>query len=135
MADIVSKQRRSEIMSSVKSKDSKIEQIFRAALWRAGYRYRKNARGYFGKPDAVLKKHKVVVFVDSCFFHGCRTHGRLPASNKKYWKDKIERNKIRDREVNRHYKKTGWRVVRVWEHGINKTRQSLLPYLRKISKK
>lgn len=120
---MVSKQKRSEIMSSVKSKDSKIEKIFRAALWRAGYRYRKNARGYFGKPDAVLKKHKIVVFVDSCFFHGCGKHCRLPASNKKYWKEKIERNKIRDREVNKHYKKIGWRVVRVWEHQINRKQQ------------
>jgi DNA mismatch endonuclease (patch repair protein) len=83
-------------------------------------RYRKNATGYFGKPDVVLKKRKTVVFVDSCFWHGCPKHCRLPSTNKAYWREKIERNKRRDREVARHYKRTGWRCVRVWEHDLLK---------------
>jgi len=119
MTDIVSKKKRSEIMSKIKSKDSKIEQEFRKNLWRHGFRYSKNSKNYFGKPDIVLKKHKAVIFIDSCFWHGCKKHCRLPNTNKKYWKRKIERNKERDKEVNRFYKKEGWEIFRVWEHNIN----------------
>jgi len=120
MPDTVSKQKRSEIMSKIKSKDSKIEVDFRKAIWRAGFRYRKNPKGYFGKPDLVLKRYKTVIFVDSCFWHGCKRHCRLPATNKKYWIDKIERNKKRSKEVHRYYRKIGWKIIRVWEHEIEK---------------
>ena len=120
MADIYTKEKRSEIMSRIKSKDSKIETEFRRAIWKAGFRYRKNVKSYFGKPDLVLKKYKIVIFIDSCFWHGCKKHCRLPATNKKYWIDKIKRNKERDKEVNRYYKKIGWNIIRIWEHDINK---------------
>ena len=118
MADTVSKKKRSEIMSKIRSKDSKSAVDFRKAIWKAGFRYRKSSTKYFGKPDLVLKKHKTVIFVDSCFWHGCKNHCRLPATRKKYWTEKIERNKRRDKEVNRHYKKNGWKVIRIWEHNL-----------------
>lgn len=118
MADTVSKKKRSEIMSKVKSKDSKIEVDFRKAIWKAGFRYRKNPIQYFGKPDIVLPKYKTAIFIDSCFWHGCKRHCRLPSARKKYWTAKIERNKERDKEVNRHYRKIGWKVIRVWEHSL-----------------
>ena len=105
-------------MSKVRSKDSKIEIIFRKALWKEGFRYRKNVRSYFGNPDLVLKKYKTVIFIDSCFWHGCKKHGSLPATNKKFWKDKIESNKLRDLNVNKYYKKNGWNIIRIWEHDI-----------------
>jgi DNA mismatch endonuclease (patch repair protein) len=126
MTDTVSKKKRSEIMSKVKSKDSKIEVDFRKAIWKAGFRYRKNSTKYFGKPDMVLPKHKTAIFIDSCFWHGCERHCRLPAARKKYWTTKIERNKERDKEVNRHYKKIGWRVIRVWEHKILDNTQEIV---------
>jgi len=118
MADIFTKKKRSEIMSKVKSKDSKIEIAFRKELWRNGFRYLKNSTKYFGKPDIVLLKYKTVIFVDSCFWHGCKKHGSIPKSRKDFWMKKIERNKTRDKEVNRVYKKEGWRVMRVWEHDL-----------------
>lgn len=118
--DTVSKKKRSEIMSAIKGKDTKMEVAFRRALWEKGFRYRKNSSKYFGKPDIVLKKHKTVIFLDSCFWHGCKKHLRLPATRKKYWREKIERNKKRDKEVSRYYKKIGWRVFRFWEHEIKK---------------
>ncbi len=118
MADTVSKKKRSEIMSKIKSKDTKIEIEFRKKLWRQGFRYRKNPKGYFGKPDLVLKKYKTVIFIDSCFWHGCKKHCRLPSTRKNYWLPKIERNKQRDKEVNRHYKKEGWKLIRIWEHNL-----------------
>lgn len=118
--DTVQKQKRSEIMSKIKNKDSKIEILFRKKLWKLGFRYRKNSGKYFGKPDIVFKKHKTVIFIDSCFWHGCKKHCRMPSSNKKYWKNKIGRNKNRDQQVNKYYKQKGWKIIRIWEHDIKK---------------
>lgn len=118
MVDTVSKKKRSEIMSAVRSKDSKIEVDFRKAIWKAGFRYRKNPTKYFGKPDIVLPKHKTVIFIDSCFWHGCKKHCRIPSVRKIYWTKKISRNVARDKEVAKHYKKQGWKIIRIWEHQI-----------------
>ncbi len=105
-------------MSKVKNKDSELEVEFRKKLWRAGLRYLKNSTKYYGKPDLVLPKYKTVIFIDSCFWHGCRIHGSIPATRTKFWTEKIERNKARDKEVTRVYKKEGWNILRVWEHDL-----------------
>ncbi len=118
--DTVSKQKRSEIMSHVKSKGSKIETLFRKELWKQGFRYRKNSGKYFGKPDIVLPKHQTVIFIDSCFWHGCKKHCRLPAIRRKFWTEKINGNKRRDKAVSRYYKKTKWQIIRIWEHDLKK---------------
>ena len=118
MVDKFSKQKRSEIMSKVRSKDSKIESLLRKELWRNGFRYRKNSTKYFGKPDIVLPKHKTVIFVDSCFWHSCKKHGSMPQTRREFWENKISRNKARDKEVSRFYKKEGWNIIRIWEHDI-----------------
>lgn len=118
--DTVSKAKRSEIMARVRSRDSKMEVSFRKELWRRGFRYLKNSVKYFGKPDVVLPKHETVIFLDSCFWHGCEEHCRLPTTRAKFWKDKIERNKRRDDEVSEHYERKGWNVIRVWEHDLKK---------------
>lgn len=123
MTDIFSKTKRSEVMSKIRSKETKLEVKFRKSLWAKGCRYRKNALGWFGKPDLLLKKRKTVIFVDSCFWHGCEKHFKLPATKKKFWKTKIDRNKQRDREVTRYYKSQGWAIIRVWEHEIKKDRE------------
>ncbi len=114
----ISKNKRSEIMKKIKSKDSKIEVEFRKSLWKEGFRYRKNVNKFFGKPDLVLKKYKTVIFIDSCFWHGCRRHRTIPKTNVKYWKNKIERNRQRDREVGNYYRRNGWKVIRIWEHNL-----------------
>ncbi len=105
-------------MSRIKSRDSKIETLFRKELWRLGFRYLKNSGKYFGKPDIGLKKHKAVIFIDSCFWHGCKKHCRIPTVRKSYWIQKIARNMQRDKEVSRYYKKQGWKIIRIWEHEI-----------------
>lgn len=107
-------------MSRIRNKETKIEIQFRKELWKAGLRYRKNASGYLGKPDVLLKKYKTVIFVDSCFWHGCKRHGTMPKTRKKYWEAKIKRNKERDKEVSKYYKKLGWKVIRIWEHELKK---------------
>ena len=120
MADIFTKKKRSEVMSKVRNKDSKIEVEFRKKLWAEGFRYSKNSAKYFGKPDIVLPKYETVIFIDSCFWHGCKKHGSIPATHTKFWTEKIDRNKTRDKEVNKHYKMKGWKVVRIWEHDLKK---------------
>jgi DNA mismatch endonuclease, patch repair protein len=122
--DVFSKKKRSEIMSKIRSKETKIEILFRKALWEKGFKYRKNSRKHFGKPDIVLPKYKTVIFIDSCFWHNCPKHGYLPKSNLKYWRKKIERNKERDGEVNRYYKKLKWKIIRIWEHNLLNTKKS-----------
>lgn len=132
MTDIVSKQKRSEIMSRVKSRDSKIEILFRKELWKAGFRYRKNSGKHFGRPDIVLPEYKMTIFVDSCFWHGCKKHCRIPLVRKSYWTKKITRNTERDKEVSKHYKKQGWKIFRIWEHDLKKNgNNTLIKKLRK----
>ena len=112
MADIVSKEERRKIMQSVRSQ-SKLENLVSRELWKKGYRFRKNARSLYGTPDISIKKYKIVIFVDSCFWHQCPIHGRIPKSNQDFWVEKLNRNKERDVEVNKHYKKNGWHVIRI----------------------
>ena len=110
MTDIFSQKKRSEVMSKIRSKETKLEVVFRKELWRSGYRYLKNATGWFGKTDILLKKYETVIFIDSCFWHGCKKHFKLPTTRQDFWSEKIERNRRRDKEVTKHYKKMGWRV-------------------------
>lgn len=126
MADTFSRKKRSEIMSRVKSKDSGIEVKFRKELWRHGFRYSKNSSKYFGKPDLVLKKYKTVIFIDSCFWHGCKKHCRLPVKRKGYWVSKISNNKKRDKQVSIYYKKNDWKIFRVWEHKIKNSQKKVI---------
>lgn len=124
--DTVSKEKRSQIMSAVKSKETKLEIVFRKAIWNAGFRYRKNCSNYFGKPDIVLHKSNTPIFIDSCFWHGCKKHCRIPAIRQTYWLGKIERNRSRDKEVNEYYKKEKKKVIRVWEHEIKENIEKTL---------
>lgn len=127
--DTVTKKRRSEIMSRVKSKDSKIEVQFRKELWKAGFRYRKNSNKYFGKPDIVLPKYKAVIFIDSCFWHGCKKHCRIPSTRRQYWVPKIQKNRLRDKEVAKFYKRNGWNIIRIWEHKLQSNNVTLVQLL------
>lgn len=116
--DTVSKKKRSEIMARVKSKGSQMERSLMRELSKAKLRYRKHVSGLPGTPDIVFRNKKLVIFLDSCFWHGCRWHGTTPSTNTKFWSDKIAANKNRDRKVNREYKKMGWKVLRFWGHNI-----------------
>jgi DNA mismatch endonuclease (patch repair protein) len=69
---------------------------------------------------------KVVVFVDGCFWHGCPRHSRTPATNPVFWRTKIDRNRARDREVNRELRGRGWKVVRIWHHELKRKSENRL---------
>jgi len=91
-------------------------------LWALGLRYRLNVKSLPGKPDIVLRKYGLVIFVDGEFWHGFKWNERKEKikSNRDFWIPKIERNIQRDNEVNRELEKMGFKVVRFWGHQINK---------------
>lgn len=117
MTDTVSKEKRSEIMSRIRGKDTKIEVMVRKWLFAHGFRYRKNDKRYPGTPDIVLPKYRTVVFVNGCFWHGhenCKLYSQ-PKSNVEYWKTKIESNIHRDEKNIKSLEEDGWKVIVVWE--------------------
>lgn len=112
----------SRILSTVTRKNTKCERLFRSALWKKGYRFRKNVDSLPGKPDVVFRKEKVVVFCDGDFWHGWNWREReaklRTGANPSYWIGKIERNIQRDKRVNSELAAQGFKVLRFWEHEI-----------------
>lgn len=116
MVDRVSSVRRSWIMSRVKSRNTYPEVFVRSVLCRAGYRYRLHKKNIPGSPDIVMKSRGRIVFVNGCFWHGHDCHEtRLPKSNRKFWRDKIKRNKARDIRNLTECRQLGWSCLVVWE--------------------
>ncbi|MFZ5616382.1 MAG: very short patch repair endonuclease [Pseudomonadota bacterium] len=115
--DIFSAEKRSEIMRAVKAKDTKPEIALRKALFAKGFRYRLNVRDLPGKPDLVFPKYRAVLFVHGCFWHGhdCARGARAPKTNAAYWRAKIARNRLRDRETIAALQRHGWYVKISWE--------------------
>src|SRR5436305_1411808 len=119
MADVFSKRRRSEIMSRIRSRENKNTEVALVRLFRkqaiTGWRRRTRV---FGRPDFVFRKQRVAIFVDGCFWHGCRKHRSVPTSNVAFWRRKLTRNKNRDRLVRKTLRKDGWKVLRIWQHEL-----------------
>jgi DNA mismatch endonuclease (patch repair protein) len=121
--DRIAKDRRSAVMSAVRRSGTQLERVFAGALAARGLTgFEEQPGGIPGKPDFVHRERRVVVFVDSCFWHGCPQHLRRPSSNTDYWQQKIRRNRARDRRVTAELKAEGWRVVRIWEHSVRNPR-------------
>lgn len=115
--DVFSKEKRSQVMSSVKSTDTKPEMIVRKYLHANGFRYGLHNQKLPGHPDIVLRKYKTIVFINGCFWHGhegCR-HYTVPKTNTTYWTAKVRRNVERDAENIAKLKSKGWRVITIWE--------------------
>ncbi len=87
--------------------------------------WRRNSK-LIGKPDFIFPKLKLAVFVDGCFWHGCPKHATKPANNRVFWELKLTANKARDRLVNRVLRKTGWRILRIWEHELARKNEARL---------
>ncbi len=122
MVDIVTTPQRSYIMSRIRSRDTQPELMLRRALWIRNIRYRLHGRGLPGKPDIVIKKYKLAVFVDGEFWHGYQwatVRERLDA-NRDFWIAKIERNMARDRENNKALNAMGYTVIRFWAGDVKK---------------
>lgn len=118
MVDVLTPAQRKYCMSRIRGKDTKPEIVLRKFLWSGGYRYRLKNR-LPGRPDIVFPRNKLAIFIDGCFWHGCRKHAVMPKTNRAFWRKKLSRNMQRDREVNHQLRKMGWRVVRLWEHQVD----------------
>jgi len=131
MTDVLTKEQRHKNMQQIRSKDTKPERILRKALWKKGYRYRKNYELLPGKPDIVITKYKICVFVDSEFFHGkdfesgykSKKYASLKeqlmhGNNSEFWVKKITGNMERDKRNDIALHNMGWAVIRFWTKDV-----------------
>ncbi len=120
--DIISKEKRSWNMSRIRSRDTQPEKLVRSLLHRMGYRFRLHRNDLPGKPDIVLPRYKMAVFVHGCFWHrhaGCK-YAYTPKSRREFWQRKFKANVERHRTVERLLRESGWRVVVIWECELRK---------------
>lgn len=133
MADVFTPEKRSAVMSQIRSSGNRDTELRMIKVFRAnGIRGWRRRQQLFGKPDFVFRRERIAVFVDGCFWHGCpkRTHSPLPRNRALWWAEKLSRNKKRDRVVTRTLRAQGWRVLRVWEcslvsKNVGRTAQTL----------
>lgn len=119
MNDSLTSQKRSQVMAAIHSTGNRTTELQFAAILRAnGLSGWRRQQPLPGKPDFVFRRERLAVFVDGCFWHGCRWHCRLPKSRQEYWEPKILRNRARDKAVRALLWQTGWSVHRVWEHAL-----------------
>jgi DNA mismatch endonuclease (patch repair protein) len=133
--DWLTPEQRTRNMSAIRSRGNKsTEKAVRFRMIRAGLRgWKLCADGLPGKPDFVFEEARVVVFLDGCYWHGCPKCYRAPTSNTGYWSEKYKRNKARDRRVGRELRSEGWRVVRIWEHEIEKSPAKVVEKIRALA--
>lgn len=103
-------------MSKIRSRDTSPELKHRERFRKLEYQ----PKSLFGNPDFIDWKNKTVFFIDGCFWHKCPIHWNKPKSNKEYWLIKLEKNAIRDKEIDIAYKNVKWKVVRIWEHELRR---------------
>lgn len=134
MVDIFDKKKRSEIMSSVKSKDTQPEIVVRKLLRSMGYGYRLHRKDLPGTPDIVLTKYKKVIFIHGCFWHGHEgcSRAKLPQINKEFWQEKIEKNILRDQNAVQDLRVRGWASLIIWTCEIRdeeKLKEKIIKFL------
>ena len=127
------KEIRSYNMSKIKGRDTRIEISLRKALWEKGYRFRKNCKDVYGKPDIVFKSKKIAIFLDSAFWHGKNfkeTVKRIK-SNREYWEKKFRRNIERDKDVTKKLRIDGWIVLRFWDDELKNNQENVIKIIEK----
>jgi DNA mismatch endonuclease (patch repair protein) len=132
MADFLTKEARSVLMSRVCNRGTAAERHVRHAVWHAGFRYRLNVRKLPGAPDLVLRRYKTAVLVQGCFWHGhtCRKGQKRPATNTEFWNRKLDGNIARDVVNQDKLRDLGWQVFIVWECRLSDDTADLLAHLR-----
>ena len=113
-------------MQNIRSKGTLPEQKVMRDLQRRKIYFAKHVDSIIGKPDILFRRRKIAVFIDSDLWHGHPKRFIMPKTNLKYWKNKIDRNKDRDKEVNRELRKMGFKVIRIWEYDIKKNYNKVL---------
>ena len=123
MADTVTTETRSRMMSSVRAKDTKLELEIRHRLFFMGFRYRLHMKDLPGTPDIVFPKYRSVIFVHGCFwhYHGCHLSS-IPDTRRSWWKKKLEENARRDSKAVSELQNLGWRVLAIWECGFRRSK-------------
>jgi DNA mismatch endonuclease (patch repair protein) len=127
MADVHDKATRSYNMSRIKGKDTKPEMLVRKFLHAQGFRYRLHVKNLPGKPDIVLPRHKTVIFIHGCFWHGhehCKYYV-IPKTRTEWWVNKINSNIFNDTKAIKALKKEGWKVIVLWECGLKSNKIKL----------
>jgi DNA mismatch endonuclease (patch repair protein) len=120
MPDVFTKAKRSKIMAAVHSRGNKATELtFAAILRNAGITGWRRHQRLTGCPDFTFTRQRLVIFVDGCFWHGCRWHCRMPQDNREYWHRKISSNVTRDRSTTKLLRRAGWRVLRIWGHSLS----------------
>ncbi|MFH0984498.1 MAG: very short patch repair endonuclease [Candidatus Omnitrophota bacterium] len=134
MVDIWSPEKRSQVMSRIKGKNTKPEILMRQILRRLGYRYHLRSKHLPGKPDIILPRRKLAIFVHGCFwhYHGRCREGRIPSTRRSYWKPKLLANRDRDAKKRSELKKLGWKILTVWECQIEKKPEAIVGKLTKV---
>ena len=117
MDNLTPEQRRKN-MQRIRSEGTTPERIIMDELQKRKIYFEKHVKSILGKPDIVFRRKKVIVFIDSDFWHGHPERFVLPKTNTDYWKKKIERNKQRDRQVTKTLQEEGWTVIRLWEYDV-----------------
>lgn len=119
-------EQRKKMMQRFRSKNTLPELLIMQELKQRKIYFAKHVNNLVGKPDIVFRRKKIVVFIDSDFWHGHPKRLRMPKTNLNYWTEKIAKNKRRDRQVNRQLKVEGWKVIRLWEGDIKKDMEKCL---------
>jgi DNA mismatch endonuclease, patch repair protein len=137
MTDVHTPQQRRYNMQQIKSGNTKPEMVVRKFLFAQGYRYTLHNKKLPGKPDIVLPKHRIVIFVHGCFWHGhanCKYY-KVPQTRTQWWLQKINTNKANDAKAVKALKKDGWKVMVVWECGLKaaKVEKTLTSLLKKMA--
>lgn len=126
MADVVDAATRSRMMSGIRGKNTKPELMIRKALHARGFRYRIHCKDLPGNPDLCLPKHRAVIFVHGCFWHGHGCHlFKWPRTREEFWRAKIERNQEVDARSMAALANAGWRVATVWECSLKGRRDEV----------
>ena len=133
MSDKLTPENRSWNMSRIKGKDTKIEVEVRKYLFSKGYRFRKNDKRYPGKPDIVLPKYHVAIFVHGCFWHrheGCKD-ATTPKTRTEFWLEKFDKNVKNDQIKQEKLRALGWKVIVIWECELKRSFQETMDKVEK----
>lgn len=130
MADIVTAEKRSELMANIKGNNTKPEKFVRTALHKHGFRYRLHDSKLPGKPDLVFRKYKSVIFINGCFWHQHDCHlFKWPRTRAQFWREKLSRNRHRDEENQKKLEMLGWNILIVWECALKGSKRLDREYL------
>lgn len=130
--DKLSRNRRSQLMAKIRSRDTKFEHDFIVALRKATHKkFQTNVPSIKGKPDIVFPKNKICVFLDSDFWHGWYYPRWKHLLKNDFWREKIENNRRRDKKTTAYLRKNKWIIFRIWEHDIKKNPEKIIQQITK----